>query len=397
MHLRYRYRLYPTAVQAKALSGIFGCARVVYNDGLSIRKEAFAAGLPYVSNGELSARLTASKRTPERAWLADAPAAVLQQALRDLNAAYDAYFASKRGTRPGPKVNLPRFRSRKDHRQAVRFTANTKFKVLTNGRLRLSRVGDVKVRWSRPLPAKPSSVTIIKEGSGRFIATFVVDVPTQPLPKAKSVVGIDLGLKDFAVLSDGRKVAAPRLLRRAEGHLKHVQRQMDRKKPGSKNREKARVRLARAHAHVVDARRDFHHKLSTQLIRENQAVAVEDLSLRAFMRTRMGKSVRDAGWGTFIRMLRYKAELYGREFHQIGRYEPTSQTCSACGVRDGKKPLRTRVWRCPSCGTMLDRDINAAVNVAKAAGLAVTACGGDVRPGSVPAIAVEAGTLRGAA
>jgi putative transposase len=194
------------------------------------------------------------------------------------------------------------------------------------------------------------------------------------------------------VLSDGQKIASPRFLRRAEKKLRRAQRALSRKEPGSRNRDKARVKVARAHARVADARRDFHHQLSTALIRDNQAVAVEDLAVKGLARTRVAKSVHDAGWAAFVAMLEYKARLYGREFHRIGRFVPTSQTCSACGLRDGPKPLHVRVWQCQGCGTWLDRDINAAVNVAKAAGLAVTACRAQVRPGPGLAQRGETGT-----
>ena len=206
------------------------------------------------------------------------------------------------------------------------------------------------------------------------------------------MTGIDLGLTHFAVLSDGRKIASPRFLRRAERKLQRAQRALSRKQDGSQNRNKARVKLARAHARVADARREFCHQLSTALIRDNQAVAVEDLAVNGLARTRLAKSVHDAGWSAFVRMLEYKARLYGREFRRIGRFEPTSQVCSACGVKDGPKPLHIRTWQCQECETWLDRDINAAVNVARAAGLAVTACGAQVRPGVIPAQRGEAGT-----
>jgi putative transposase len=212
-------------------------------------------------------------------------------------------------------------------------------------------------------------------------------------PAFGPVVGIDLGLKHFAVLSDGCKVAAPQFLRRAEKALKRRQRDLSRKQKGSTNWDKARLKVARAHARVADTRRDFHHQLSTALIRDSQAVAVEDLAVNGLGRTRLAKSVHDAGWSSFVGMLEYKARLYGRGFHRIGRFVPTSQTCSACGVKDGPKPLHVREWTCNGCGTTHDRDVNAAVNVAKAAGLAVTACGAQVRPEAWPlAQRGEAGT-----
>jgi putative transposase len=403
MQLRYSYRLYPTAGQRSALARAFGCARVVFNDALAARQQAHAAGLPFLTDAALSAGLTAAKAAPERAWLGEVSAVILQQSLADLTTAYRRFFAYRtalaewqRGGRKGPKpkeVGLPRFKSRKDTRQGIRFTANARFKVLPGGKLHLPKIGDVPVRWSRPLPSVPSSVTVIKDAAGRYFASFVVQTEPAALPAAEPVVGIDLGLTHFAVLSDGRKITSPRFLRRAEHKLRRAKRSLSRKQDGSKNRGKARIKLARAHARVADARREFHHQLSTALIREHQAVAAEDLAVSGLARTRLAKSVHDAGWSAFTGMLAYKARLYGRTFHRIGRFEPTSQVCSACGVKDGPKPLHVRTWQCPSCGAWLDRDINAAVNVAQAAGLAVTACGAQVSPGPhVPAQRSEAGT-----
>ncbi|MFE1783485.1 RNA-guided endonuclease InsQ/TnpB family protein [Streptomyces sp. NPDC059506] len=391
MQLRYSFRLYPSAGQRSALSRAFGCARVVYNDALRARETARAAGLPFIPSGELSKQLTASKKTPGRAWLAEVSSVVLQQSLRDLDTAYKNFFDGLRGKRP--KTGPPRFKSHKDTRQSVRFTANAGWKITTGGKLRLPKVGDLAVKWSRSLPSTPSTVTVVKDSAGRYFASFVVETgPEETLPETTPEVGIDLGLKHFAVLSDGTKIDSPRFLRRAEKRLNKAQRALSRKEKGSKNRDKARIRVARAHARVADARREFHHRLSTRLIRENQAVAVEDLAVKGLARTRLAKSVHDAGWSAFVSMLEYKAARYGRTLIRIGRFEPTSQVCSQCGVQDGPKPLHIRVWTCSACGAVLDRDINAAVNVAKAAGLAVSACGAQVRPGLVPAPRSEAGT-----
>jgi putative transposase len=282
MQLRYSYRLDPSPSQRTALVRAFGCARVVFNDGLAARRAAFEAGEPYLPDAELSKRLTELKKTPERAWLTEVSSVVLQQALADLNTAYRNFFDSVNGKRKGPRVAPPRFRSRKDSRQAVRFAANSRFKVLDNGRLRLPKTGDVKVRWSRELPSAPSSVTVIRDAAGRFFASFVIETEPEPLPETGAECGIDLGLGHFAVLDDGTKVAAPRFLRRAEKRLRKAQKALSRKEKGSKNREKARVQVARAHAKTADARRDFHHKLSTTVIRENQAVYVEDLAVKAW-------------------------------------------------------------------------------------------------------------------
>ncbi|EHN73099.1 transposase [Streptomyces coelicoflavus ZG0656] len=237
---------------------------------------------------------------------------------------------------------------------------------------------------------------MIRDAAGRYFASFVVG--TDPaadrarMPATDRTVGVDLGLTHFAVLSDGTKIDSPRFLRRAEKKLKKTQRELSRKQKGSKNRDKARLKVARAHAEIGDARREFHHELSTKLISENQGIAVEDLAVAGLARTRLAKSVHDAGWSSFIGMLKYKAQRYGRTLVTIGRFEPTSQTCSTCGVKDGPKPLNVREWTCAACGTVHNRDHNAALNVKQAAGLAASACGAPVRPGAIPAQRDEAGS-----
>ncbi|PKT72847.1 transposase [Streptomyces populi] len=397
MQLRYAFRLYPDTGQRHALAKAFGCARVVFNDAVRAREDARRAGQPFPKAGELSTRLIAeAKRTVERSWLGEVSSVVLQQSLRDAEAAYRNFFASLKGTRKGPRLGAPRFKSRKDARQSVRFTANARWSITGAGRLNLPKIGAVKVKWSRTLPTTPTSVTVIKDSAGRYFASFVVD--TDPaadaarMPDTDQTVGIDLGLTSFAVLSDGTKIDSPRFLRRAEKKLKKAQRELSRKQKGSKNRAKARGKVARVHAKVADARREFHHQLSTRLISENQGIAVEDLSVKELARTRLAKSVHDAGWAQFVNMLAYKAARYGRTLVKVGRFEPTSQVCSVCGVKDGPKPLTVREWTCTACGTRHDRDHNAALNIRQAAGLAASACGAPVRPGAIPAQREETGS-----
>ncbi len=387
VQLRFNYRVYPTPGQQIELARAFRCARVVFNDGLRPRRQARDAHEKYISDSELSQRLiTEAKLTPERAWLGEVSAVVLQQALADLNTAYRNFFHSITGKRKGRKVAPPRLRSRKDNQQAIRFTKNSRFKVLDNGRLRLPKVGDLEVRWSRQLPSDPSSVAIIKDAAGRYFASFVVQTgEDETLPPVDSEVGIDLGLTHFAVLSDGTKVAAPKFLRRAARKLKRLQQDLSRKQKGSANRKKAVTKVARAHARVADTRRDWQHKPSTTIIRENQAVYVEDLCVVGLGRTRLAKSVHDAGWAG-------KAARYGRTFGRVDRYFPSTRMCSACGRINDKMALTVRSWDCP-CGSHHDRDVNAAKNVL-AAGQADNGNdrGAHVRPGLVRAARREAVT-----
>lgn len=381
MQLRYNYRVYPTPAQQESLARAFGCARVVFNDALRAREQAHAAGLPYLSDRDLSKLvITEAKKSSERAWLGEVSAVVLQQALADLNTAYRNFFASLSGKRKGRKVAPPRYRSRKDQRQAIRFTRNAKWRITACGKLRLPKIGNVPVRWSRDLPSEPSSVTVIRDAASRYFASFVIETTHEALPEVAAEVGIDLGLTHFAVLSDGRKITSPRFLRRAERRLRKAQQALSRKQKGSKNRRKAAARVARMHARVSDARRDHHHKLSTRLVRENQAVYVEDLAVNGLARTRLAKSVHDAGWAKFVAMLEYKAARYGRTFAKVDRWFPSSKLCGACGTVAECMPLNIREWTC-ACGVVHDRDVNAAKNIL-AAGRAdrLNACGGTVSP-----------------
>ena len=349
------------------------------------------SGGNYLSDGELSKRVTAARLTPERSWLSEVSAVVPQQALADLNAAYRNSFASLSGKREGRKVAPPCFRSRKDGRQAIRFTKNARFTVLDNGRLRLPKVGDVAVRWSRRLPADPSSVTVIKDAAGRYFASFVVQDADNPLPPSGREVGIDQGLTHFAVLSDGAKVAAPKFLRQATRKTKRLQQALSRKTKGSNRRRKAVAKGARAHARVADTRRDWQHKLSTAIIRDNQAVYVEDLCVVGLGRTRQAKSVHDAGWASFTAMLEYKAARHGRTFARVDRFSPSTRLCSDCGRITDKMTLDVRSWACP-CGSTHDRDVNAARNI-KAAGQAdFDDRGARARPAAMPAPRGEAVT-----
>jgi putative transposase len=378
--VRYRYRLRPTPGQQMALARVFGCARVVYNDSLRLRDQCHAAG-EKTSDSEVQRRaITLAKLTPERAWLAEVPSVALVQACNDARRAYRNWFDSLAGVRKGRTVGHPVFR-RKHGRQSIRLTRNGF--SLHGQRLYVAKVGQIRVRWSRPLPSEPSSVTVIREPDGRHYASFVVERETTPLPVSAREVGVDMGLNRLVATSEGEIIAHPRFLRAKERKLAKAQRALSRKTKGSANRVKARRRVAVVHRKVRETRRDHAHKIALALVRDNQAVYAEDLAVSGLARTRLAKSVHDAGWAQLLRLIGEKAQQYGRTFHRIGRFTPTSQTCSICGTKDGPKPLHVRSWRCGVCGAVHDRDVNAAINIL-AAGRAerLNACGGTVRPGS---------------
>ena len=402
---RYRYRAYPDQDQTAALARVFGCVRVVFNDVVAAREEARRNGEPFPTAGELSKRLlTAAKKTPERAWLAEVSAVPLQQALADADRAYRNYFDALKGRRKGWRVGAPRFKTRRG-KQSARFTRNAGFRVTETthgvGFLTLPKMGRLRFTLSRSLPAEPSSVTVIREADGRYYLSFVVEAPAaEQLPSVDRVAGVDVGLTDLAAItySDGsrEKIFNPKWLAAKERALARAQRALARKQKGSQNKEKARHEVAVLHRKVREARLDHHHKLARRLIDENQVVAVEGLTVAGLARTRMGKSIHDAGWAILIRLIQEKAATHGREVRVIDRWEPTTQMCAVCESRDGKKPLSVRTWTCGTCGIVLDRDHNAAVNVMLAAGLAesLNACGGDVRLRLAAADPGEAGTHR---
>ena len=395
MQVRYRYRLYPAPRQRQALARAFGCARVVYNDCLRVRDEAYAAG-EKISDTEVQRRvITLAKLTPERAWLAEVASVALVQACQDARRAYKNWFDSLTGRRKGPKIRHPKPK-RKHGRQSIRMTRNGF--ALHGGRLYVAKVGDIKVEWSRDLPSVPSSVTVIREPDGRYYASFVVERAVTPLPICDREVGIDLGLASLVVTSDGEVVANPRFYRAAQRRLRRAQRVLSRRQKGSANRARARHRVAVVHRQVRDARLDHAHKAALRLVRDNQAVYTEDLAVSGLARTRLAKSIADAGWSQLMRCIEEKAAQYGRTFARIGRFEPTSQMCSACGVKDGPKPLAIRTWQCGECGTVHDRDVNAARNILAAGQTDKSnACGADVRPPAPVAVGAEAGTHRSAA
>ena len=360
--VRYRFRAYPAGNQVQALARVFGCARVVYNDCLRLRQDAHVRG-EKLSDTDVQRRVvTLAKTTPERGWLGEVASVALVQACQDARRAYRNWYDWLSGKRRGRRVGHPRFRSRKDNRQSVRFTRNG-FALRGNGRVYVAKVGDLRVEWSRSLPSTPSSCTVIREADGRYYVSFVVERDPAPLPAVEREIGVDLGLDRLAVLSDGEVINNPRHLRAAQRRLGRAQRALARKQRGSANRREAVRWVAVLHRRVRETRLDAHHKLALRLVRDNQAVYVEDLSVAGLARTKLARSVHDAGWSTLVRLIAEKAAHHGRTVVKVDRAFPSSQLCSTCGHRDGPKPLAVRSWTCPLCGAEHDRDLNAARNV----------------------------------
>lgn len=366
MKLRYKYRIYPTAQQKVKLAQLFGCCRVVFNDALAYCQETFNNGGKYEGINTLSKRLTLAKKTKEKRWLSDVSAIPLQQSIRDLHQGFKNFFDSCKGKRKGVKIKPPNFKKRTS-KQSAKFT-NNGFKINQHN-VYLAKIGKLKIVWSRELPDKPSSVTIIKDSADRYFLSFVCEVSPKILPKTDNNCGIDLGIIDFATFDNGKKVKAPKPLKTKLKQLRRLQKHLSRKQKGSKRREVARKKVAKLHAKIADTRTDFLHQLSTKVIKENQLIALEDLNVSGMVRNRkLSRAISDLGWRSFRTMLIAKGEIYGREVRIINRWEATTQTCSACGFKGGKKELNVREWTCLNCGAVHDRDINASVNILKVAG-----------------------------
>jgi putative transposase len=385
----YRYRFYPTPEQANVLARTFGCARFVYNWALRLRTDAYYEHHERISYHAASAALTTLKQQPETAWLTEVSSVPLQQALRHLDTAFRNFFDGR--------ARYPAFH-KKQGRQAATY-ATSAFRWDAEARaLTLAKMDTpLDIHWSRYCSGAPSTVTISKDTAGRYFVSFLIEEDIQALPVVNAMVGVDVGLKDIVVLSTGEKIANPRHLQRSARRLTHAQRTLSRKQKGSKNREKARRKVAREHARIADQRRDGLHQLTTRLIRENQTVCVESLAVKNLVRNHpLAKAISDVGWGELVRQLEYKAAWYGRTLVKLDRWYPSSKRCHVCGYVLDSLSLDVRQWTCPACGARHDRDINAAKNIL-AVGLTVNACGEAVRPGRAkpnPARPGEAGIPR---
>lgn len=357
MKSRYSYRFYPTDQQTKRLSQLFGCVRVVWNDALSACKRS--EKLP--SNGDLQKLfITQAKQAEDRAWLSEVSNIPLQQSIADLGVAYNNYFSSLKGERKGVKVNRPRFK-KKTTAQSARFRKGGF--VLKGNSVYLAKIGNLKPVWSRDLPPEPTSVTVIRDSAKRYFLSFVVETEPVQMPAQFPSVGIDLGIKTFAVLSTGEKVNSPgyKLLERK---VRRTQRKAARRVKGSNRQKRALHQVAKLNARIRDTRKDFLHKLSTRVTSENQTVVLEDLNVSGMVKNRkLSRAISRQGWAEFRTLCQSKAGKYAREFVVINRWEPTSQTCSTCGYHWGKLDLKIKDVVCLSCNTGHCRDGNAAKRI----------------------------------
>ena len=349
-----------------------GCARLVYNRALAARTEAWYERQERVGYSETSTMLTSWKKQEALQFLNEVSCVPLQQGLRHLQSAFSNFFTGR--------TKYPTFKKKRNGGSAEFTKSAFRWK---DGQVYLAKcVEPLAIRWSRELPkgAIPSTITVKLSPAGRWSVSLLVDVEIEPLPECSNKIGVDLGITSLVALSTGEKIANPKSFNAKRRKLKKAQKVLSRKQKGSNNRYKARLKVAKVHQEISDARKDFLHKLTTRLVRENQTIAVEDLAVKNMIKNqKLALSISDASWGELIRQLEYKCDWYGRTLVKIDRWFPSSKRCGNCGNIVEKLPFNIREWDCPKCGTHHDRDVNAAKNIL-AAGLAVNVCGATVRP-----------------
>ncbi len=363
MEYSYKFRIYPTKEQEILIQKTFGCTRYVYNHYLAKRTTAYESEKKTLNYNACSADMTNLKREFE--WLREVDATALQSSIKDLDFGFQNFF---RRVKQGEKPGYPRFKSKHNNRQSYKSKCvGTNIKVSENA-IQLPKLGFVECRVSKQVRGRILSATVSKNPSGKyFVALCCTDVEIEPLEPTGALVGIDLGLKEFAITSDGQKFENPKHLTKSQKKLAKLQRQLSRKQKGSKNRNKARIKVARLHEHITNQRTDTLHKLSTQMVRDYDLIAIEDLQVKNMVKNhKLAKSISDVSWSEFTRQLKYKCDWYGKTLVEIDKFYPSSQLCGVCGEKNpAVKDLAVREWTCPSCGAQHDRDVNAANNILK--------------------------------
>ncbi len=361
----FKFRFYPSSSQKLELAKTFGCGRYIYNWALGLKIATYEESKQTLSSNELSKELTQLKKDPEKPWLKQVSSVPLQQQLRHLDQAFKSFFQGK--------TKYPRFK-KKVNRQSATYTSNA-FKW-RDGKLTLAKMEEpLDIRWSRYFAGEAKSVTVSKDPANRYFVSFLVEEELEPYPLSTESIGIDLGIKDVMVTSKGFGSGNPHYYSKYQAKLKTLQKRLAKKQKGSKNRDKARLKLAKLHVKIADCRKDFLNKLTTQLVRENQAIYTETLAVKNMMANHnLARAIGDCGWGEALRQLQYKSQWHGRTIKAIDRWFPSSKQCSTCGHVLEKLPLDMREWTCPSCGVCHQRDVNAAKNILTVGQMGI-ACG----------------------